>query len=146
LQEVFVRLSIRNCLVLMIVRRPDDRGTGMSTSYFFFLLYIGILNLVEETRGILSPKYQADWVFQVMHSKSKQNDPMCLTSHHLTVNQMVLFHWPLCLRHSNGSSRQPTMHATLLVEPGRSLLYCCSSGTIHRLLYQISATLQACLE
>jgi hypothetical protein len=52
----FVRSSIRNCRVVMTVLRPDDRGTGMSASHFFFLLNIGILRLVDETCGSLSPK------------------------------------------------------------------------------------------
>jgi hypothetical protein len=56
LQEVSVRLTIRNCRVLMTVPRLDDRGPGMSTAHFFFLLYLGTLELVEGTRGILCLK------------------------------------------------------------------------------------------
>jgi hypothetical protein len=47
--------------------------------------------------------------------KSKRNKPMFLLSHHFAVIQTVLFHWPLCHRHNNGSRRRLLLHTMLLL-------------------------------
>jgi hypothetical protein len=124
--------------------RPDDRGTGMSTSHFFFLQDLCILELVEETRGILLSLTGCSKPCTQVQTK-QTNVPAVASFRGYTDGFIPLAAVPPPQQWIAATSTATYYAAALHLEPGHSLLYC-GSVTIYRQRYHISATLQACLE